>query len=167
MKKKIKDMTAEEKAIYIQHMSYKFHDANTTPSTLLLEEIRKNHIKDKSVWNDFKELESLEVQHYNLEQEYSATILREIAPLKRVFEYEQEELRKKYQYRVQQPGVFNPLNKFAKVTTAEQYDQERRKLLQAQAERKTEIEKAAKKPMDECHKKIYAVFMRAIRRIYR
>ncbi len=164
MKKKIKDMTHQEKRLYVQHLSYKFHDVNYTPSTLLLEEIKNNDIKDESILKSFHELEDLEVQRYRLEDEFSATVSRDIAPLKRRFEYEQEQLRKKYQNRIQ---TFNRVNKLAPMSTTEQYDQERRKLLKEQADYKAQIEKAAKKPLDECNQKIYALFMRTVKQMYR
>lgn len=167
MQKKIKDMTIQEKRMCVQHLSYKFYDTATTPSILLSEEIKNNDIQDEVVLTAFHELESLEIQRYKLEEEYSATVLREITPLKRRFEYEQDQLKKKYQNQEQSPRIFNPLNKFINSTTEEQYEQERKKLLKKQLAYKAQIEKAARKPLDECNCKINSVFMRAIKRIYR
>ena len=163
MKKYAKDMTKAEKQERIKQLSYKFYDVDTMPSSLLVDELQYCKT-DEHIQNIIKNLETLEIQSYQLEEEYSATIARELQPLKRIFEYEQTQLDKKQsaertQYMAKRFSMPNHMQN--------RHAQEQEKLKQDHLARKEKIEVSARKKLDANKKKLYSTFMQAVRYMYR
>jgi hypothetical protein len=167
MKKAIKDMTQAEKQDRIFHLSLKFYDIDSRPSTLLWEEMQ-NITPNEQLQAALKELETLEIQADTLEAEYSQQMGYAMRQLSRKFRYEQEKLEQQ-QTAEKHAAVssFDPIRKFTANSLADTHRQKRAELICNQIAEKSKIEAAAHQKIDENNKKLYSVFMRAIRHIYR
>ncbi len=167
MKKAIKDMTQAEKQDRIFHLSLKFYDIDSRPSTLLWEEMQ-NITPSEQLQAALKELETLEIQAATLEAEYSQQMGYTMRQLSRKFRYEREKLIAEQEKEKQQHiSSFDPIRKFTTNSLADKHRQKRAELACNQNAEKSKIEAAAHQKIDENNKKLYSVFMHAIRCIYR
>ena len=166
MKKDIKDMTLAEKQARIEHLSHKFDDINNDrPSFILISEMRG--IKpDDYLATIINTLETLEIRHYNLEQEYTNVIAPELRRLKRVFEYEYEQLMRKHEREDLVPP-FDPFRKNNRAETAKRHKQEIEYMKRCQNDTKTRIEEAARAKLTVCDNQIRTTFMNAVKYLYR
>ncbi len=165
MKKKITDMTAAEKQVRIDYLLLKFYDINTTPSIILHEEMQYA-IEDANILHLLDKLEQLEIKQHKLSDVYSATVARQIQPLKRRLEYAQSQIIKQQEQKKFAQPVFNPLNRFKQSTDAE-YKQKLADLQREHRNQVREIELAASTELNECKEQLHNVFIDAVRYLYR
>ena len=165
MRKNIKDMDFNEKQSQIQRLLYKFYDVKTTPSLLLTDEMQYAN-QDIYILNAIKKLETLETQHHILEDKYYATLSTKMRHMKRVFEYEQEQLTAEHR-KDAKPQAFDPMNKFIGRTGDDRYQQKMADLKRSQNERIKEIDHAAFAELKACNRELRTVFIDAVNHLYR
>ena len=166
MKKKITDMTVAEKQGRIDHLLLKFYDINTTPSLILHEEMQYA-IEDANILHLLDKLEQLEIKQHKLSDVYSATVARQIQPLKRRLEYAQSQIIKQQEQKKFAQPVFNPLNRFVTQSSDEEYKQKLADLQRKHRNQVREIELAASTELNECKEQLHNVFIDAVRYLYR
>ena len=96
MRKPIKDMTPAEKQERIGHLSHKYYDINTTPSTILREEMQYTET-DAHMLDMLKRMETMEIQRNEINNECSAKLTSEMRVWKGVFKYQKDDLAKKHE----------------------------------------------------------------------
>ena len=164
MKKNIKDMTATEKQERINHLSKKFYDVEARPSALLRDEMTGG-TSDDFLMDSLRRLVELESRRYELEAEYTATVAPEMKKLKRISEYERDQLLAK-QEREKIVPPFDPFRHDNRAETTKRHQQELAYLERKQRERIDKFEKSARVALDLCNKVIRGTFMAAISHLY-
>ena len=166
MEKHIKDMTQAEKQERIAHLSHKFYDVNTTPLTILYEEIeqRTDGKIDGYVTNMIKNLEILESRRYKLEERYSANMAEAMRIYRRKNKYQIDKLNNKKIPYIQKD--FDPMRKHVKVSQKEIHERELQELKNAQIAKKNILAEAAKQELEEWEDQLHNMFMNVIRHIY-
>lgn len=167
MIKNIKDMTVAEKQERITHLSHKFYDVNERPSALLLDEIESQGIKPDAFLADvLRNLKTLEVQHYELDTDSTATIVPALLVLNKAFEYESQKLKEEYE-KEKRTKLRNLFRKSNRTAIDEKYKKKLNELEQQKNKQLAEIRKSAKSSLELCEKVMNITFMAAIKHIYR
>lgn len=165
MNKPVKDMTPDEKRARIEHLAHKFYDINTTPSTILHEEMQYA-TTDQHMLEMLKHLETLETARYHIEDECSTKLAIELRPLKRIYEYEMEQLMKQQEKeRIVPP--FDPFRHDNRAETAKRHKQEIEKLKKDHEKQTEKVRSTIMLRLKVYDNQIRSVFMDAVRYIYR
>ena len=159
-------MTAAEKQSRFNHLLLKFYDINTTPALILREEMQYG-TTDDNILKMADKLDQLEIQQHKLTDEYSVKVARQILPLKRRFEYAQEQLLEKRNAPLSSPREFNPLNKFVRYSTEEQDKQKLADLRRDHHQKIQDIENDAARDLNACNQQLRTLFVDAVRYLYR
>ena len=158
-------MTSEEKQERIIHLSHKFYDINERPSLLLRSEMEGIE-QDKCMSDWLKNIENLESRYHKLEDEYNSSVAPELRKLKRVFEYEQEQVIKKYE----KEKLIQPFTQQHKKTNGhidQIYKKKLSELKIEQEKQKNDLVANVKGNLEMCEEQIRLAFLSAIKYIYR
>lgn len=165
MKKPIKDMTSAEKMARIDHLSHKFNDINERPSCLVRDEMQYGE-SDEYMLNALKNLELLETERYKIEEECTKKLAQEMRQWRGIFTYEDKELAEK-QERERIVPPFDPFRHHNRAETAKRHQQELEYLKRQHQETSEKIRSCAMSPLKMHDKRIYYVFMDAVKHLYR
>lgn len=166
MKKLIKDMTPAEKQERIGHLSHKYYDINTTPSTILREEMQYTET-DAHMLDMLKRMETMEIQRSTIDKECSAKLTSEMRVWKQVFESQNNELARKHEKQRLVPPFGRP-GFYWNLKELEQVQKQEVAALQREQEKdRKKVRDIVMMKLDSFDNTMHSVFMEAVKYIYR
>lgn len=162
MKKKIKDMTDNEKHSQIMYLSHKFYDIRTKPSIILHEEMQ-NADMDEYIQKALANLVTLETQRYVIEEECYSEFSAKTFPWRRIYEYKLKKLMEKHEAERSAPQYMQG----DRLTIKQRQEQEIAALKQEHRNIITKIRQPIMVKLTQCNDQLRSVFMDAIHHLYR
>ena len=171
MKKKISEMTPEEKKLGIldAERSYTSHDFGRGAAALLEEYVELNDLQDDPKMSAaIKRLHALEHEITVLQDQYNIKLINEFLPM--VKGHEQQVARMDQRHTEERSKLlitWNPTLRFGVTKLTKAQEKEKAELLAEQAAEKEKIKKKLTQDLDNCKRKLSRTFNNAIRYMYR